>query len=193
MKISAVVAMSKNWVIGKNNSLPWKLKEDLVRFRKLTTHHPIIMGRKTFESIGRLLPEREHFIVSRNPDYQVSGTTVIQSIEEAIRLAEGKSDEVFIIGGAEIYLHSLPNLDRIYLTVIHKEIEGDAYFPLIQLDQEYAEKTGNLFSLPKPVCKQGSQAVSRITFIPISVENHLNAPLPYSFIVLEKPSGSTPL
>src|SRR4051794_9952758 len=102
MRISAVVAMSQNRVIGRGNQLPWRLPEDLKRFRAITMGHPILMGRKTFESIGRVLPGRENLIVSRQPNYQVEGARVFRTVDEAILSCQGK-DELCIVGGAEIY------------------------------------------------------------------------------------------
>jgi dihydrofolate reductase len=165
MITSAVVAMSKNRVIGKNNQLPWKLPEDLKRFRALTLGHPVVMGRKTFESIGRALPGRINIVISRQPDYRVPGGWVAPNLEEALTLAEtqwmarhsdmGSSStfgisgisaiseifspgQIFIIGGAEIYRLALPRLDRLYLTEIHQKIDGDAFFPDFS-DQEFKE------------------------------------------------------
>ena len=175
MIISAIAAMAENGVIGRNNTLPWKLQDDLIRFRKITMNHPIIMGRKTFESIGKILPGREHFIISRNPDYKVPGATVVSSLEQAMQRCEGKTDEAFIIGGAEIYRQSLPCLNRLYLTIIHQKISGDAYFPTIQIE------------LGPSIQKQDSMVP---VFKILSQEDHLNAPLSYSFLVLEKMTPS---
>src|SRR4051812_41681791 len=118
MILSAVVAMSQNGVIGVQGQLPWRLPEDLKWFKKVTSGHSIIMGRKTFESIGRVLPNRENIIISRDSQYQVQGAIVVSSLEGAIELCQGKSDEIFIIGGMQIYQLALPKLDRIYLTTI---------------------------------------------------------------------------
>ena len=122
--------MSRNRVIGANNQLPWHLPEDLKHFRALTMGHVIIMGRKTYESIGRLLPGRKSLIVSRNPDYVVSGAHVVSSLTEAFAVCENES-ELFVIGGAELYLTALGFSQRIYMTEINLEVEGDAYFPQI--------------------------------------------------------------
>jgi dihydrofolate reductase len=147
MRISAIVAMSENRVIGQGNQLPWRLPEDLKRFRAVTLGHSIIMGRKTFESIGRVLPQRENIIISRQVDYVVPGAKVVQSLQEAFQHPHQKSDEVFVIGGAEIYRLALPSVDRIYLTLIHKEIAGDAYFPELNPD-EFRESTREGYSEP---------------------------------------------
>jgi len=127
--ISLIVALSKNRAIGVENRLPWHLPEDLKRFRALTRGHPVIMGRKTFESIGRLLPERQNVIVTRQADYRVAGADVVHSLEEALRLARADSGEIFVIGGGEIYRQALQMADRIYLTWVDVDVEGDAFFP----------------------------------------------------------------
>lgn len=132
MTISLIVAMSENRVIGKNNQLPWHIPEDLKRFKKLTMGHPIIMGRKTFESIGRPLPGRDNFILSRNPKYSVPGTTTFQSLDAVISFAKEKysvDEEFFIIGGEQIFKQALPLANRIYLTKILSQVDGDTFFP----------------------------------------------------------------
>lgn len=133
MSLSVIVALAKNRVIGLNNTLPWHLPEDLKRFKQLTMGHHIIMGRKTFESLGRLLPGRQTVIVTRNPDYKVDGAIVVHSLEQAMSVSSADS-EAFLIGGAELYQQSLPLAKRLYLTMIDAEFEGDAYFPEIELD-----------------------------------------------------------
>jgi dihydrofolate reductase len=133
MSLSVIVALAKNRVIGLNNTLPWHLPEDLKRFKQLTMGHHIIMGRKTYESLGRLLPGRQTVIVTRNPDYKVDGAIVVHSLEQAMSVSSADS-EAFLIGGAELYQQSLPLAKRLYLTMIDAEFEGDAYFPEIELD-----------------------------------------------------------
>lgn len=134
--ISAIVAMSQNRVIGINNQLPWHLPADLKHFKEITTGHPIIMGRKTFESIGKPLPNRTNIIVTRKKDYVAAGCIVVSSIEAAIRVASIiDSSEIFIIGGAEIFMVSLSIINRLYLTIIHDEIKGDVYFPELDSQQ----------------------------------------------------------
>ena len=128
MKLSLIVAMDKNRVIGKEGKLPWHLSDDLKNFKKITLHKPVIMGRKTHESIGKALPERKNIIVTRKPDYSVEGCTVCHSLEEALNLCSG-DEEAIVIGGADIYAQVLDRVDRIYLTEVHTEIEGDVYFP----------------------------------------------------------------
>ena len=130
-QISLIVAASENGVIGDKNQLPWHISADLKRFRKLTTGHHLILGRKTFESIGRLLPERTTVIVTRNRDYFFPGAKIAGSIEEAIRLTQD-DPQPFIAGGEEIYRQSLSLVHKIYLTRVHCQIEGDAHFPQIE-------------------------------------------------------------
>lgn len=126
--ISLIAAIARNRVIGLNNTLPWHLPEDLKRFRALTTGHHIIMGRKTYESLNRLLPDRTTVIVTRNPDYHVPGALVAASLSRAIALCDGDA-EVFLIGGTELYREALQFADRLYITAIDAEFEGDAFFP----------------------------------------------------------------
>ncbi|MEK7842744.1 MAG: dihydrofolate reductase [Pseudomonadota bacterium] len=136
-RFSILVAMAKNRVIGKNNALPWQLSPDLKRFKQLTMGHHIVMGRKTYESIGRLLPGRTSIIVTRQPDYQVPGAIVAGSIAEALKVcSEGKEmdQESFVIGGAEIYQQALGLCQRMYVTEIQQEFDGDALFP--EFDQQ---------------------------------------------------------
>jgi dihydrofolate reductase len=131
-KVSLIVATAKNGVIGHNNTLPWHLPEDLKRFRALTMGHHIIMGRKTYESLGRLLPGRSTVIISRNSNYQVEGAQVFSTLDEAIK-ATSQDPEVFIIGGAELYKVGLNKATHVYLTLIDQEFEGDAFFDLDRL------------------------------------------------------------
>jgi len=131
--IKIIVATSKNKVIGNNNELIWKLSSDLKRFKELTTGHPVVMGRKTYESIGRPLPNRRYIIITRNSEYEVEGCEVVSSLEEALLLT---NNDCFIIGGGEIYKQSLEVADKIYLTLVHKDFEGDTTFP--ELGKEWA-------------------------------------------------------
>ena len=136
--ISLIVATAKNGVIGLNNALPWHLPEDLKRFRQLTTGHHIIMGRKTYESLGRLLPYRMTVIVTRNKNYHVDGALIAHSLEDAIAQCKNnplmKNDnELFIIGGAELYKEGLKIADQLYITEVDCEVQGDAFFPTIDL------------------------------------------------------------
>jgi dihydrofolate reductase len=127
--ISIIVAMDVNKVIGKDNQLPWHLPTDLAYFKRVTMGHPIIMGRKTHESIGRVLPGRENVILTRNRDYFAKGCTIIHSIEELIEWKNRQNVEVFVIGGAEIFKQTLPITDKLYITKIHHAFSGDTYFP----------------------------------------------------------------
>ncbi|HLG23870.1 MAG TPA: dihydrofolate reductase [Candidatus Nanoarchaeia archaeon] len=126
-KISLIAAIAKNRVIGSENKLLWKLPDDMKRFRQLTTGHSIIMGRKTFESIGRPLPNRTNIIITRDKKFIAQGCKIAYSVDEALKVAG--DGEVFVIGGAEVYSLFLPKADKLYLTLIDKEFEGDACFP----------------------------------------------------------------
>jgi dihydrofolate reductase len=126
--VSLIVAMANNGVIGKDNRLPWHLPEDLKRFKRLTMGHHIIMGRKTYESIGKLLPGRTSVIVTRRQDYLVPGAIIAHSLEEAIERC-ASDHEIFVIGGAEIYRAALSLADRLLITQIDREIAGDTLFP----------------------------------------------------------------
>lgn len=126
--------MAKNRVIGAGNKLPWHLPADLKRFKALTLGHHIIMGRKTFESIGRLLPGRTNVVITRNPAWRFEGAVVADSLQRALELAAGDS-EVFVIGGEEVFREALPVADRIYFTEIERHFEGDVYFPAFASSQ----------------------------------------------------------
>ena len=128
--ISIIVAHSRNMAIGKAGTLVWRLPNDLKRFKKLTTGHPIIMGRRTYQSINRPLPDRTNIVVTRDTNLRIPGCIVVYSVVEAIRKArELDREEVFIIGGAEIYKETLSLADRLYVTVVDMYIDGDAFFP----------------------------------------------------------------
>lgn len=129
-RLSVIAALARNRVIGRDNGLPWHLPEDLKHFKALTMGHHIVMGRKTYESLGRLLPGRTTVIVSRNPGYAVPGAVVVASLQQALKVC-GDDPEIFLIGGAELYQQSLAIADRLYLTEIDMEFEGDAYFPAV--------------------------------------------------------------
>ena len=136
MILSVIVAAAENGVIGRNNALPWHLPEDLQHFKRLTMGKPILMGRKTFESIGRPLPGRTNIVISRQPGYQPDGVKTVDSLSAALELAESialidGTDELMVIGGAQIYEEALPLAGRLYLTRVHAEIEGDAVLPEI--------------------------------------------------------------
>jgi dihydrofolate reductase len=166
MKLALIVAMAENRVIGINNNLPWHLSEDLKYFKRVTMGKPIIMGRKTFESIGRPLPGRTNIVVTRNPAYQAEGIKVVHSLGEAKKLAESITfidgmEEAMVIGGVELYAQALQEADRIYLTQVHAEVHGDAWFPDFDSKQW------------RQVAREDFQAVEP-------------NPYDYSFIVLDK-------
>lgn len=171
MRLAMIVAQSQNRVIGHRNRLPWYLPEDLKYFKRITQGKPIIMGRKTFESIGRPLPGRTNIVITRDPDWQGkgAGVRVVHSLQDAIELAESLAlinglDEALVIGGAEIYALALPRAERIYLTQVHAEVEGDAFFP--RLDPAEWQEVG----------RQDFAAVEP-------------NPYDYSFIVLDRTGG----
>jgi len=126
--ISMIAAMANNNVIGKDNALPWSQPADLAHFKRTTMGKPIVMGRKTFDSIGRALPGRENIVITRSDDFAPEGVTVVKSIPEALEVSS-KHDEVMIIGGDSIYEQCLPHADTLYITHILADIDGDAYFP----------------------------------------------------------------
>jgi dihydrofolate reductase len=128
MSVSIIVAMAQNRTIGVNNTLPWRCPKDLKHFKALTMGHHMIMGRKTFDSIGKPLPGRTTVIVTRNAALKVEGCLVTHSLPEAIKLC-ANDEEVFIVGGAEIYAQALPLADTLYITEIQQDVEGDAHFP----------------------------------------------------------------
>ena len=130
--LSIIVAKAKNNVIGKNNELIWHISEDLKRFKQLTTGHTIIMGRKTFESLGRVLPNRKHIIFSQNPDFKVNDENV-EIVHSMLQIQEyiENDEENFVIGGAMIYNLLMPHVKKMYVTQIDKEFEGDTFFPRI--------------------------------------------------------------
>jgi dihydrofolate reductase len=133
MKLSLIVAASENNAIGRDNQLIWHLPDDLKHFRKLTTGHAVIMGRKTYESLGKPLPNRKNILLTRRPDYSAEGCIVVHSEEEALRQAAG-NDEAFIIGGSELYRSFWHRADTLYLTRIHASAAGDAYIPPVSPD-----------------------------------------------------------
>ncbi len=126
--ISILVAMDKNGVIGRDGDLPWRLPADLRRVKALTTGNTIIMGRKTFDSIGRPLPNRRSIVISRDTSLYIEGAEVVHSLEAALERAQG-DDEIFVFGGAEIFRLTLPLAQRLYLTRVHAQVEGDVHFP----------------------------------------------------------------
>ena len=162
MVLCLIVASTDGGVIGKSNQLPWHLPEDLKYFKEVTLGKTIIMGRKTFESVGRPLPKRRNYVITRQPEFKPEGVEVFSSLSEALSAAEKSSksqDEVFIVGGGEIYRESLPLVKRAYVTEIHQAFEGDATFPLESVRKEF-------------------KVISRKDF---------SNPLPFSFMVYERP------
>ena len=130
MMISMIAAMAHDRVIGKDNQMPWHLPADLAHFKRVTLGKPVLMGRKTFESIGRPLPGRRNLVISRNPDYQAEGIEVVGSVEAALALLAGSSvEELMVIGGGHLYAEMLPSANCLYLTRIDLAVEGDTRFP----------------------------------------------------------------
>lgn len=127
-RLCLIAAVAGNGVIGRDNGLPWRLPDDLKHFKALTLGHPVLMGRKTWESLGRPLPGRENLIVTRNLAYQASACRVVHSLPEALAACAGKA-LAFVIGGGELYAQALPLADTLYLTEVQTAVEGDAYFP----------------------------------------------------------------
>ncbi len=145
IRLAVIVAAAENGVIGRNNALPWHLPQDLRYFKRVTMGKPIVMGRKTFESIGRPLPGRTNIVITRNPDFTAEGVRVVASLDEALRLAgdiariDG-AQELVVIGGVEIYKASIPRADRLYITEVHASVKGDAFLP--EIDWEHWREVG---------------------------------------------------
>lgn len=141
MRIALIVAVAENGVIGRQNKLPWYLPNDLKYFKKMTMGKPVIMGRKTFESIGKALPGRTNIVVSRQTDCGLpEGVRLANTLQQAFTIGEADAllngvEEMMVIGGAELYAMALPQVSRLYLTQVHAEVEGDAYFPAWQPEQ----------------------------------------------------------
>lgn len=151
--ISLIVAHDQNRVIGKNNAMPWHIPEELAYFKKMTMGKAIIMGRKTYDSIGRPLPGRKMIVVTRNKDYVEEGVTVVHNLDDAIEIAQDYAEEVMVIGGAEIFRLALTVAERLYITFIHKSYEGDVYFPtygtewkLVSTSDEIISQEGTEFT-----------------------------------------------
>lgn len=155
MSVALIVAMTPQRVIGRNNALPWHLPEDLQHFKRITMGHTIIMGRKTFESIGKPLPGRHNVVISRNTGWKAEGVTAVISIEAAIKAADPAAGPVFVIGGAQIYQLALPLADELFVTLVHDNIEGDTVFPdpdwsrwqLVERSARQRSRTGIEFTL----------------------------------------------
>lgn len=136
MIISAIVAASKNWVIGKDNEIPWYIPNDLRYFRRMTLGHHIILGRKNYESIGKPLPKRTNLIITRDTDFEAPGCLVMHNIDDAINHAKKqKEEEVFICGGGQIYAQTMDRVDKLYFTEIEAVVEGDVFFPEIDFSK----------------------------------------------------------
>lgn len=146
--LSIIVAVAKNNVIGKDNTLPWHISEDLKRFKRITSDKKMIMGRKAFESLPGILPNREHIIITRNKDFRVDSdmVTIVHDLNSLIEKYSKCEDEIFVIGGAEIYEQFLPHAKKIYLTQIDENFEGDTYFPKINYDEFNVEFTSETFN-----------------------------------------------
>jgi dihydrofolate reductase len=136
MEVVLIVAVAQNGVIGRDNTIPWRLKADQQRFKTLTLSKPVIMGRKTFESLRRPLPGRTNIVITRDPNYRASGAVVTTSLENAFNIARGEAlrrsvTEIIIMGGVDIYTRTLPMVNRLEITEVHAEVEGDTRFPAI--------------------------------------------------------------
>jgi dihydrofolate reductase len=152
IRVSAIVAMARNRVIGRENRLPWHLSEDLKYFKRVTLGKPIITGRKNHESIGRLLPGRLNILVTRQKGFEVPGARVVHSVEEALQVATEEArrigvDEVFVIGGGEIYAQAMGACERLYVTEVERDVEGDVFFPEVppvfrEISREHREADG---------------------------------------------------
>lgn len=140
VRLSMIVAAARNGTIGRDNALPWRLQDDLRYFRRVTMGKPVVMGRRTFDSIGRPLPGRDNIVVSRNPTFAAPGTRVAHTLDEAFALAAAAArdcgvDEVMLLGGAQLYAAALPRIQRIYLTRVHADVPGDARLPALEPQQ----------------------------------------------------------
>ncbi len=136
MRVSMIAAMANDRVIGKDNQMPWHLPADLKHFKRITMGHPVIMGRKTYESIGKALPGRKNIVISSRRDFSPTDATVVGSPEQALAAARG-SEEVMIIGGGQIYQRFLPHADRLFLTQIELQVEGDTQFVDFNADNSF--------------------------------------------------------
>lgn len=146
--ISMICAIARNNVIGANNSLIWHIPSDLKRFKKITSGHTIIMGRKTFEALPGVLPKRKHIIITRDKNYNVDNENVeiFHSVDDVLKQFKNSSEEVFIIGGGQIYKQFLPYADKLYLTILEKEFEGDTYFPEVNKDEWITEEKSEVIT-----------------------------------------------
>lgn len=162
MAVVLIAAMSLNRVIGRAGGLPWHQPDDLSHFKRLTLHHPVVMGRKTFDSFEGTLPGRLNIVVSRNPEYRAQGADVVPSLEKALAQAMRKQPEhdVFVAGGGEIYAQALTRADRIELTVIHAGVEGDAWFPALPAGDFVAQSW-----IYRPACANNRLPMTYLTLV----------------------------
>ncbi len=149
MLISLIVAMASNRVIGNQGDIPWKIPGEQKRFKEITMSHTMIMGRKTFEAIGRALPGRTNIVITRQSDYQAPGCKVVHDLKSAIESCPSDEDEAFIIGGGQIYKETISTADRIYLTVLPREVSGDTYFPEFS-ESDFEIKKSDLIDAVEP-------------------------------------------
>lgn len=164
MKISMIAAMAKNRVIGKDNKMPWHLSADLKHFKSVTLGKPVIMGRKTYESIGKALPGRKNIVITTNQAYSLSDAIVVHSCDSALRIASLEAPEVMIIGGGAIYEAFLPKAEQLFLTFIDLEIEGDTQFP------DY-KKAGSWIELEREAHKVDDKNAYNYTFVKLARES----------------------
>lgn len=148
MRIAMIAAMANNRVIGKDNKMPWHLPEDLRHFKAMTLGKPVVMGRKTFESIGRPLPGRHNIVISRQADLHIEGVTCVPSFEAA-KQAAGDCEELVVMGGGQLYQQLLPQADRLYLTHINLDVDGDTFFPVWEVDEWLETESLNCISADK--------------------------------------------
>lgn len=144
--INIIVATGENLEIGKNNQLLWHMPADLKFFKQTTSGHTIIMGRKTFDSVGRALPNRRNIVISRNVDLKIDGVEVVNSLEGALKIVENEPHPIFIVGGAEIYKQAIPITDKIYLTTVHQKFDADTFFPELKENDWEVESKSNFQS-----------------------------------------------
>jgi dihydrofolate reductase len=150
--LSIIVAMAQNRAIGKDNDLMWHLSSDLKRFKQLTTGHPVVMGRRTWESLPkRPLPGRRNIVLTQNPDFEAAGAEVVHSVNGLFEALKDRDDEVFVMGGASIYQLLLPFTNRLYVTQVYKDFDGDVYFPTIDMSEF------NLVKLSEPMFDEASE------------------------------------
>lgn len=164
-RVALIVAMSRNGVIGRDNGMPWHLPEELRHFKAITMGKPMVMGRKTWESIGRALPGRTSIVVTRRRQWQPEGAIVVASVGEALargRAIAGAGGEVMVIGGGEIYRQALPGADRLYITEVDLEVEGDTFFPPIDPGQWRQASVGDSLVSAKSGCRYRVKVLERV-------------------------------